>query len=108
MQIIQSFPKPIVLYKHKHQFLDDELDSYPQKIGKNKIEPQTCGCLLIYNKNIRNIKMMFENLKLEKVIFSNTLKKRSWYRLKIDNKLFTYPRCYQEVLDIFKLAYNND
>lgn len=48
MQIIQSFPKPIVLYKHRHRFLDNELDSYPQKIGKNDIKPQTCWCLLIY------------------------------------------------------------
>ena len=46
--------------------------------------------------------MIFENLKLEKVIFSNTLKKRSWYRFKIGDQLFTYPRCYQEVLDEFR------
>lgn len=46
--------------------------------------------------------MKFENLKLEKVIFSNTLKKRSWYRFKIGDHLFTYPRCYQEVIDEFR------
>ena len=46
--------------------------------------------------------MQFENLKLEKVIFSNTLKKRSWYRFKIGDQLFTYPRCYQEVIDEFR------
>jgi len=46
--------------------------------------------------------MIFENLKLEKVIFSNTLKRRSWYRFKIGDQLVTYPRCYKEVIDEFR------
>ena len=33
---------------------------------------------------------------------SNTLKKRSWYRYKIDNQIFACHRCYQEVLDEFR------
>lgn len=46
--------------------------------------------------------MIFENLDPEKVIFSNTLKKRSWCRYKIGDKVFTCRRYYDEVLDEFR------
>ena len=46
--------------------------------------------------------MIFENLKPEKVIFSNTLKKRSWFRYKIGDQVFACRRYYEEVLDEFR------
>lgn len=46
--------------------------------------------------------MIFENLDPEKVIFGNTLKKRSWFRYKIGDQVFTCRRYYKEVLDEFR------
>lgn len=52
--------------------------------------------------------MRFENLKLENVIFSNTLKTRSWYRFKTGDQIHTCRRYYDEVLDEFRSECNEE
>lgn len=43
----------------------------------------------------------FENLKLEKVIFSNTIKKRQFYREKLGDTVYTIRRSYHDIIEDF-------
>lgn len=50
----------------------------------------------------------FENLNLEKVILSNTIKKRQFCRIKTGNQLFTIRRSYHEIIDEFADECDNE
>lgn len=45
--------------------------------------------------------MKFDKLQIENAMLSQTIKKRTWSRYKIGDRVFTCHRCYQEVLDEF-------